>query len=78
MSYDNQNVVYLSQKQKTTELPAPSVPALCAVAKNLFEDAIVLGTTSDGSLKMITSFEDVNEIIQYLETTKQSLLADDS
>ena len=69
---DNDNVVYLNQRIK---LSADPVPTVCEFAGKILADAIIVGQSKDGSIKMMTTIEDVADIVWYLETAKHSLLS---
>lgn len=70
---DNDNVVYLP---KRIEIKMDAVPLLCEIAGKTLEDVVILGTAHDGSIKMITTQEDVSDILYYLETAKFALMSD--
>ena len=54
-----------------------SVPAVCGIAAKMMDSAIIVGTAADGSIKMMTTIEDVAEIIWHLEAAKHSLMSGD-
>lgn len=71
-SGDNDNVVYLNERIKYMVDP---VPMVCEVAGRMLSDVVIVGTGKDGSIKMMTSVEDIPDIVWYLETAKYSLMA---
>ena len=77
MTDDADNVVYLKPKQKVNKVPMASVPAVCGIAAKMMDSAIIVGTAADGSIKMMTTIEDVAEIIWHLEAAKHSLMSGD-
>jgi len=77
MTDDADNVVYLKPKQKVSKVPMASVPAVCAIAAKMMDSAVIVGTAADGSIKMMTTIEDVAEIIWHLEAAKHSLMSGD-
>ena len=70
----NDNVVKFPKKM---EVSFVSVPDLCDVAGKILEDVVILGAASDGSIKMLTSIEDISDILFYLETAKFALMSDE-
>ena len=70
---DNDNIVYLKQPQKI-EVVLDPVPIICKVASDTYKDLVILGEAHDGSVKMMTTQEDVGDILFYLESAKFSLL----
>ena len=70
----NDNVVNFPKRM---EVKFVSVPDLCEVAGKILEDVVILGGASDGSIKMLTSKEDVSDILFYLETAKFALMSED-
>ncbi len=68
----NDNVVYLNQRVK---LSADPVSTVCEFAGKILADAIIVGQSKDGTTKMMTTIEDVADIVWYLETAKHSLLS---
>ena len=47
------------------------------IAAKMMDSAIIVGTAADGSIKMMTTIEDVAEIIWHLEAAKHSLMSGD-
>jgi hypothetical protein len=74
MTKKEDNVVYLNKK---IEVKMVSVPELCHAAGEILEDVLIIGAAHDGSIKMITSKDDVSEILFYLETAKFAIMSDD-
>ena len=68
----NDNVVYLNQRVK---LSADPVSTVCEFAGKILTDAIIVGQSKDDTTKMMTTIEDVADIVWYLETAKHSLLS---
>ncbi len=77
MTEDQNNVVYLKQKQKVSKVRRASVPGVCGIAAKMMDSAIIVGTAADGSIKMMTTIEDVAEIIWHVEAAKHSLMSGD-
>ena len=77
MTEDQNNVVYLKQKPKISKVPRASVPAVCAIASKMMDSAVIVGTAADGSVKMMTTIEDVAEVIWHLEAAKHALMTVD-
>ncbi len=77
MTDDADNVVYLKAKSKVSKVPMASVPAVCAIAAKMMDSAVIVGTAADGSIKMMTTIEDVAEVIWHLEAAKHSLMSGD-
>ena len=73
MSDNDNNVVYLKQQQKI-EVVLDPVPVVCEYASKIYKDVVILGEAEDGSIKMMTTQEDVADILFYLESAKFSLL----
>ena len=48
---------------------------VCEFAGKILTDAIIVGQSKDGTTKMMTTIEDVADIVWYLETAKHSLLS---
>jgi hypothetical protein len=71
-SGDNDNIVYLNERIKYMVDP---VPMVCEVAGRMLSDVVIVGTGKDGSIKMMTTVEDIPDIVWYLETAKHSLLS---
>ena len=67
------NVVYLEQPNKI-EVVLDPVPVVCEYASKIYKDVVILGEAEDGSIKMMTTQEDVADILFYLESAKFSLL----
>jgi len=70
---DNDNIVYLKQPQKI-EVVLDPVPIICEYASKIYKDVVILGQAEDGTIKMMTTQEDVADILFYLESAKFSLL----
>ena len=70
---DNDNIVYLKQPQKI-EVVLDPVPIVCEYASKIYKDVVILGEAEDGPIKMMTTQEDVADILFYLESAKFSLL----
>ena len=70
---DNDNIIYLKQPQKI-EVVLDPVPIVCEYASKIYKDVVILGEAEDGSIKMMTTQEDVADILFYLESAKFSLL----
>ena len=67
------NVVYLEQPKKI-EVVLDPVPVVCEYASKIYKDVVILGEAEDGSITMMTTQEDVADILFYLESAKFSLL----
>jgi len=50
------------------------VSKLCNDASEMLEDVVILGSTSDGTVKMMTTQDDVADILFYLEVAKKTIL----
>jgi|TARA_E500000178_G_scaffold262673_1_gene259717 hypothetical protein len=68
---DNDNIVHFPRK---IELKKDPVPVLCEIAGKTLTDVLILGSTEDGTIKMITTQEDVADILFYLEAAKFSIM----
>ena len=68
---DNDNVVHFPRRM---ELKKDPVPILCEIAGTIFKDVVILGTAEDGSIKIVTTQEDVADILFYLEAAKFSIM----
>ena len=77
MTDEADNVVYLKPKPKVSKVPRASVPAVCGIATKMMDSAVIVGTAADGSVKMMTTIEDVAEVIWHLEAAKHSLMSGD-
>jgi len=77
MTDEADNVVYLKPKPKVNKVPRASVPAVCGIAAKMMDSAVIVGTAADGSVKMMTTIEDVAEVIWHLEAAKHSLMSGD-
>ena len=67
------NVVYLTHRY--TDVPTASVPAVCGVAAKIMECAVIVGTDEDGSVKMMTTMNDTDEILRHLDAARHHLLS---
>lgn len=67
------NVVYLTHRH--TDVPTASVPAVCGVAAKIMESAVIVGTAEDGSVKMMTTMTDTDEILRHLDAARHHLLS---
>ena len=56
-------------------MPMASVPGVCGIAAKMMDSAIIVGTAADGSIKMMSTVEDVADMIWDLEAAKHSLMA---
>ena len=68
---DNDNIVHFPRK---IEFKRDPVPVLCEIAGKTLTDVLILGSTEDGTIKMITTQEDVADILFYLEAAKFSIM----
>lgn len=68
---DNDNIVHFPRK---IEFKTDPVPVLCEIAGKTLTDVLILGTTEDGSIKMVTTQEDIADILFYLEAAKFSIM----
>ena len=50
------------------------VSKLCKDASEMLEDVVILGSTSDGTVKMMTTQDDVADVLFYLEVAKKTIL----
>ena len=50
---------------------------VCAIASKMMDSAVIVGTAADGSVKMMTTIEDVAEVIWHLEAAKHALMSGD-
>lgn len=65
------NVIYLNN---SLEFTPEAVSVVCKLAGEKLTDVVILGSDNDGLIKMITTQEDVAEILFYLETAKFSIM----
>tara|TARA_R110000782_G_scaffold249837_5_gene337109 strand:+ start:2007 stop:2261 length:255 start_codon:yes stop_codon:yes gene_type:complete len=66
------NVVYLNNRVRLSKDPVATV---CEFAGKIMEDVIIVGQSKDGTIKMMTTIEDVPDIVWYLESAKHSLFS---
>ena len=64
------NVVYLNNRVRLSKDPVATV-----FAGKIMEDVIIVGQSKDGTIKMMTTIEDVPDIVWYLESAKHSLFS---
>tara|TARA_X000001388_G_scaffold67222_2_gene54432 strand:- start:1186 stop:1470 length:285 start_codon:yes stop_codon:yes gene_type:complete len=67
---DNLEVLFTPDE----DLIADDVARLCATASEVLTDVVILGSTGDGTVKMLTTQDDVADILFYLEVAKKSIL----
>ena len=70
------NVVYFSKDVPSIERPdATAVEVLCEIAGRYLDDVVILGSDKEsGAIKMMTTQEDVADILFYLEVAKKAIL----
>ena len=73
-SRDNLEVLFTPDE----DLIADDVARLCATASEVLTDVVILGSTDDGTVKMLTTQNDVADILFYLEVAKKSILENNS
>ena len=71
---DNLEVLFTPDE----DLIADDVARLCATASEVLTDVVILGATDDGTVKMLTTQNDVADILFYLEVAKKSILENNS
>ena len=70
------NIIYFSKDQPNIEkIDASAVQVLCDLAGRHLDDIVILGSDKDtGAIKMMTTQEDVADILFYLEVAKKAIL----
>ncbi len=73
---NDDNIIYFSKEQpKIDKIDASAVEVLCDIAGRNLEDVVILGADKDsGAIKMMTTQEDVADILFYLEVAKKAIL----
>tara|TARA_R100001377_G_scaffold84144_1_gene67050 strand:+ start:200 stop:439 length:240 start_codon:yes stop_codon:yes gene_type:complete len=67
----NDNVIKFPYKVKKTEQP---VKVVCELAADSFVELVLIGTTKDGQIQMITTLKDSAVVLWGLENAKLALM----
>jgi len=70
------NIIYFSKDQPNIDkIDASAVEVLCDIAGRHLDDVVILGSDKEtGAIKMMTTQEDVADILFYLEVAKKAIL----
>ena len=63
-------------KRKELEYKKGTVDTVCAVAGQILEDVLIVGMAKDGTVKMMTTQEDVADILFYRESAKYAMMSE--
>lgn len=73
-SVEEKDVVFTPDDSFNEHETDNGVQRMCDTASSLLVDVVILGATEDGTVKMLTTQDDVADILFYLEVAKKSLL----
>jgi len=71
---NNDNVIPFQAKK--LEYQKAPVETVCTVAGQILEDVLIVGMARDGTVKMMTTQEDVADILFYLESAKHAMMSE--